>query len=109
MSRSGRRRSVTGMADATMRVTFLVEHYRPDKQVAELERFAARARGAVRELEREGQPLRFLRSLILPGDESFLCLVEAASEQLVRDAYDRAGIRFERISPTRVLTDSEME
>lgn len=91
------------------RLTFLVEHYRPGLQAADLESLAARARTAVRELEREGKPLRFLRLLIVPGDESFLCVVEAASEQLVREAYDRAGIPFERISPTRVLTDSEME
>ena len=100
------------MADPTTRparATFLVEHYRPGLQAAELERFAGRARKAVCQLEREGKPLRFLRSLIVPGDESFLCVVEAASEQLVTEAYDRAGIPFERISLTRVLSDSEME
>lgn len=88
---------------------FLVEHYRPGLHVEELERLAESACKAVRELEGEGKPLRFLRSLIVPGDESVLCLVEAASEQLVREAYTRAGIRFERISPSRVLVDSEME
>ncbi len=33
-----------------------------------------------------------------PGDESFLCVFEAASEDVVREAYARAGLSFERIS-----------
>jgi hypothetical protein len=96
-------------ANAEPREIFLVEHYRPDLDADELESFAAQACGAVRALEREGKPLRFLRSLIVPGDESCLCVVESASEHLVREAYTRAGIPFERISPSRVLADSEME
>jgi hypothetical protein len=96
-------------ANAETRETYLVEHYQPDLDGLELERFAAQARSAVRALEREGKPLRFVRSLIVPGDESCLCVVEAASEHLVREAYTRAGIRFERISPSRVLEDSETE
>jgi hypothetical protein len=96
-------------SNAERRETYLVEHYRPDLQAEELERFAAQARLAVRALEREGKPLRFVRSLIVPGDESCLCVVEAASEHLVREAYTRAGIPFERISPSRVLADSETE
>ena len=47
--------------------------------------------------------MRFLRSTIVPRDESFLCVLEAASEQLIRTAYARAGIPFERIST--VITD----
>ena len=96
-------------ANAEPRETFLVEHYRPDLDADELESFAEQARRAVRALEREGWPLRFVRSLIVPGDELCPCVVEAASEHVVREAYIRAGIPFERISPSRVLADSEME
>ena len=88
---------------------FLVEHYRPGLPLDELERLAGRACAAVGDLERSGKPLRFLRSLIVPDDESFLSVVEAASEQLVREAYTQAEIPFERISATRVLTGSETE
>src|SRR5688572_30138266 len=94
---------------AEARETYLVEHYRPDLRGEELDHFAARARSAIRALEREGKPLRFVRSLIVPGDESCLCVVEAASEHVVREAYTRAGIPFERISLSRVPTDSETE
>jgi hypothetical protein len=34
----------------------------------------------------------------VPGDESFFCLIEAASEEVVSDAYRRADVPFERIS-----------
>ncbi len=91
------------------RQTFLVEHYRPGLPPQELELLAVRACAAVRDLERLGEPLRFVRSLIVPGDESFLSVVQAASEQLVREAYTQADIPFERISATRVLTGSETE
>ena len=56
-----------------------------------------RVRDAAVELEREGRPVRYLRSAVVPADESLLCLLEAAGEELVREAYARAGI-FERIS-----------
>ena len=96
-------------APEPLQQTFLVEHYRPGLRVEELEQLAARAAAAVRELQRQGRPMRFVRSVVVPGDESVLSLVEAASERLVREAYTRSGIPFERISQSRVLTDSETE
>jgi hypothetical protein len=77
---------------------YLVEHYRPGLDVEELKRWAVLIRRSAGELQREGRPVRFRRSTIVPGDESLLCVFEAASEELVREAYARAGIPFERIS-----------
>ena len=82
---------------------FLVEHYRPGLTADELGAWAARVRDTAREMEREGKLVRYLRATIVPTDESLLCVFEAASEQLVRDAYARAGIPFERI--TAVIPD----
>jgi hypothetical protein len=92
-------------AAAEARQTFLVEHYRPGLNVEELRCWIGRVRDSVTELEREGKPMRFLRSTIVPRDESFLCVLEAASEELIREAYVRAGIPFERISTA--LTDED--
>jgi len=83
---------------AEARQTFLVEHYRPGLDAEELGRCVARVHDAISDLEREGKPLHFLRSTIVPRDESFLCVLEAESEQMIRAAYARAGIPFERIS-----------
>ena len=33
-----------------------------------------------------------------PADETLLCVLEAATEELVRETYARAGIPFERLS-----------
>lgn len=85
-------------ASAARRQSYLVEHYRPGLSAAELERAAARVRDAIGELEREGEPVRFLHSTIVAADESFLCVVEAASEELVHAAYKRASVPFERLS-----------
>lgn len=85
-------------ADAEARQTYLVEHYRPGLTVEGLKQWAARVRETAVEMEREGKSIRYLRSTIVPADESLLCVLEAASEQLVRDTYVRAGIPFERLS-----------
>ena len=39
-----------------------------------------------------------LRSTIVPADEALLCVLEAGSEELVREVYARAGVPFERLS-----------
>ena len=87
----------------TTRQTYLVEHYRPGFAVADLERAAASVREAVQALADEGHPVLFRHSTIVAADESFLCVVEAESEALVRMAYTRASVPFERISAA--LTD----
>ena len=89
------------MADrvvAEARQTYLVEHYRPGLGVDGLKQWAARVRDATVELEREGKSVRYLRSTIVPAYESLLCILEAATEELVCEAYSRAGIPFERLS-----------
>lgn len=85
-------------APTERRQSYLVEHYRPGQTAAELERAAARVRDAIGELERDGEPVRFLHSTIVTADEAFLCVVEAASEELVHAAYGRASVPYERIS-----------
>ena len=79
--------------------TYLVENYHPGLGADELRRIVSRIRDAVAEMDRHGQAIRYLRTAIVPADESFFCVIEAASEELAREAYARAGIPFERISP----------
>jgi hypothetical protein len=78
--------------------TYLVEGYRPGVTVEALRQAAERLRAAADEMSREGKPVRYVRSTIVPRDESCLFLVAAASEGLVRETYARAGVQFERIS-----------
>ena len=79
--------------------TYLVENYHPGLGAKELRQIVSRIRDAVAEMNQDGKAIRYLHSTIVPDDESFLCVIEAASEELAREAYTRAGIPFERISP----------
>jgi butyrate kinase len=80
------------------RETYLVEHYGPGLTVDVFKQWAGRVRDAANAMEREGKPVRYLRSTIVPTDESLLCLLEAETEALVRATYARAGLPFERLS-----------
>jgi hypothetical protein len=85
-------------ADTGTRQAYLVEHYRPGLDVPQLTSVIARVRETVVELEIAGEPIHHVSSTIVPGDESFYCVIEAATEEGVRRAYARAGVPFERVS-----------
>ena len=85
-------------ADTGTRQAYLVEHYRPGLDVSQLTNAIARVRETVVEMEHTGAPINYVSSTIVPGDESFYCVIQAATEENVRDAYARAGIPFERMS-----------
>jgi hypothetical protein len=89
---------MAGRAPHEERQTYLVEHYRPGLTVAELRQWAERIRDSASRLEGEGKAVRYVRSAIVPADESLLCVLEAATEELVRETYALAGIPFERLS-----------
>ena len=96
-------------AVANPRQTYLVENYHPGLGENELKGMVSSIRDAVAEMTRDGMAIRHVRSTIVPADESFLCLINATSEQLIRDAYARAGISFERISPALSEEDQTPE
>ncbi len=77
---------------------YLVEHYRPGLSPALLAAAAADVRAAASALAAEGRSITYVRTTIVPGDESYLSFFEAGSEEDVRAAYARAGVVFERIS-----------
>jgi hypothetical protein len=85
---------------------YLVEHYRPGQSVDDVRRSLAQVRETVEQMEREGKRIRHVRSTIVPDDESYLSVLDAESEELVREAYARARTTFERIS-TAIAADEE--
>jgi hypothetical protein len=78
--------------------TFLVEQYRPGFTTEMLEQWAERVHAAADEMAQEGEPVRYLRSTIVPADESLLCVLAASSDEVVQAVYARAGLPFERLS-----------
>ena len=76
---------------------FLIELYVPRADRGGAEAAAERVRLAAEELTREGTPVRYLRSIFVPEDETCFFLCEAASIEAVRETARRADLRFERI------------
>ena len=77
---------------------YLVELYvaQGDQDVAL--RHAESAEQAGAELTREGRPVRCLRSIFVPEDETCFFLYEAESADAVREAALRAGLSSVRIT-----------
>jgi len=77
---------------------FLVELYVSRTDADAVERGAARARLAAEALTREGTPVRYLRSIFVPEDETCFYLYEAVSSDAVLESGRRAALTFERIA-----------
>ena len=85
---------------------YLVELYLSRGEADAVERHAERTRLAARELTREGTPVRFLRSIFVPEDETCFVLLQADAAEAAGEAARRAGLRFERI-PRRAYVDQK--
>jgi ubiquinone/menaquinone biosynthesis C-methylase UbiE len=77
---------------------FLVELYVAHDDPRTARRHAERAERATADLTREGRPLRCVRSIFVPQDETCFLLYEAPSAAAVAEALRRAGLRHEHIS-----------
>ena len=77
---------------------FLVELYVAHDDHCTARQHAERAERATADLTREGQPLRCVRSIVVPQDETCFLLYEAPSADVVAEALSRAGLRHEHIS-----------
>ena len=77
--------------------SYLVELYQPRSHEHQLEQASARLRAAAAQLSREGTPVRYLRSLFLPEDETCFHFFEAVSAAAVGEASRRAELTYDRI------------
>ena len=80
---------------------FAVEVYSPKLAADEFEETVARARACAFELAAEGTAVRYVRSLLLPGDETCFHVFAAPSVESVAELSRRAGIAYERIVDAR--------
>ena len=58
---------------------------------------AEQARVAAEQLTREGVPVRYVRSILIPGDETCFLVFEGSSAQAVGEASRRAALGYGRI------------
>jgi hypothetical protein len=83
---------------------FLLELYVARTDGAGVSNRAESARCAAKELTREGTPVRYLRSIFVPEDETCFFLYEAVSAEAVQEAARRAELPFDRV--TEAVADS---
>ena len=74
---------------------YLVEVYAPAR--AELAEVEERVRRAAAESVSGRRRARYLRSILVPGDEMCFHLFEASSAEAVREAAQLAGLAYARI------------
>jgi Nickel responsive protein SCO4226-like len=76
---------------------YTVELRLPDTGWRELQQAAGRARQAADEMRREGEPVRFLRTVFVPEDDACFFLYEGTSAKSVKEAATRAELGVRRI------------
>jgi hypothetical protein len=86
---------------------YVVDHYRPGLNGEQLRHQAERVRDAVVDMARSGKAIRYLSSTVVPEDDYFQSVLEAASKRLVREAHTRASVSLERISVAVPIGDVE--
>jgi len=77
---------------------FIAELYVSRVDAAGAEGLSRRVGAAAEELTREGTPVRYLRSIFVPDDETCFVLCEATSARAVCETAARASLRFARIT-----------
>ena len=76
---------------------YMVERYLPRITPEQLTAAATRAKITTAEMTQEGTPIRYLRSIFIPGEDKCFCLFDGPSPDAVREANERANIPFERV------------
>jgi hypothetical protein len=74
--------------------TYLIEAYVAGGATADLQ---VRAHAAAEAMGKEGHVIRYLRSVLVPADETCFHLFDAGSEDAVAELARRAELPYERI------------
>ena len=77
---------------------FVAEQYLPANGAEAAARGAGAAWRAAEELTREGTPVRFVRSIFVPADETCILLYLAESIEAVHAAAGRAALSLDRVA-----------
>ena len=93
----GRIRLLHAVSGNATVASFLVETYVPATQAQDARRAGRRMRAAARTLSREGIPVRYVRTTLLPGDETCFHILAADSRDAVAAACRLAGLEGARI------------
>lgn len=87
---------------------YVVERHLPNFTGEQVAAAAKRAKEATSEMTREGTPVRYMRSIFIPGEDKCYCLFEGVSADAVRQANERAELPVESISEALSITTEEI-
>jgi hypothetical protein len=76
---------------------YIVECYVPKAKSDEFSAVRARARAAARAMTLEGTPVRYLRSILIPDDETCFHVFEGPSADVIGEVSRRAALTYDRI------------
>lgn len=82
--------------------SFVVETYVPRLSRGELNSLKRRLRSAAEAASRNGTPIRHVRTVHVPNDETCFHFFEAPSAEAVAAAAKQVGIAFDRIAEALV-------
>jgi hypothetical protein len=77
---------------------YLLELYVARANAVAVDQDAQRVRLAAEEHTREGTPVRYLRSIFVPEDETCFLIFEAGSAEAVKAVAERASLPFEHVA-----------
>jgi hypothetical protein len=86
---------------------YLLELYVPRGDPAAVGQAAERARTAAEALTEEGVPVRYVRAIFVPEDETCFFLYAAGSADAVRETARRAGLACGRLTEALVVPSGE--
>ncbi len=87
---------------------YVVERHLPDFSHSQIVAAATRAKETTAQMTREGTPVRYLRSIFVPGEDKCYCLFEGGSSDLVRQANERAELPVTSISEAVDVQSEEL-
>ena len=87
---------------------YVVERHLPNFTGEQVAAAAKRAKESTAEMTREGTPVRYLRSIFIPGEDKCYCLFEGESADVVRQANQRAELPVQSISEALSITTEEI-
>jgi hypothetical protein len=80
---------------------YVVECYVSKAKCDEFPAIRARARAAARAMTREGTTVRYVRSILIPEDETCFHVFEGPSADVIGEVSRRAALSYDRIVEAR--------
>ena len=87
---------------------YVVERHFPNFTGEQIAAAAKSAKESSSEMTREGTPVRYLRSIFIPGEDKCFCLFEGENADSVLEANRRAELPVQKISEALSITTEEI-